>query len=424
MSRDAASELIWSAVKGGAALLVLAFFLLELGPQLGPFLLFLLLLGFLLPWRGRPGHRLLIALATLLVLFWVLSTTGFLLAPFVLALVVSYILDPVVDVLERRGVARSAAIVLLALPAVAAVVLGLVFGIPALGAQVSALIEQAPELLQRLADWIEGLDQRIAALSAPPVVQELVDRLRDVQGAEVVGFLQERQEEIARRTWGAVLGLGRGLSSALTIAGYVFLTPVLTFYLLRDWDRLTAYLRDLLPGDRRDEIVGFVREYDGLLSRYLRGQVTVALTVGAITALGLWIVRFPFALLLGVLVAVFGIVPFLGVVLSLIPAILIALVSGSVALSLLKVAVVYGTAQALDGAVISPRIVGDSVGLHPVWVVLALAIGGFFFGFVGLLIGVPLAVGVKLLAQRGLARYRASDLYRGGERGPTESSPR
>jgi predicted PurR-regulated permease PerM len=110
-----------------------------------------------------------------------------------------------------------------------------------------------------------------------------------------------------------------------------------------------------------------------------------------------------------------GLIPFLGLVLSIIPAVIVALVSGSVWVSLLKVAVVYGSVQILDGGVISPRIVGDSVGLHPVWIVLALSVGGFFFGFVGLLIGVPVAVGIKLVAGRGLERYRRSELYNGAE---------
>lgn len=408
---------IWPVVQGGAALLVLALFLLELGPQLGPFALFLLLLGVLVPWRGRPGHGLLVTLATLLVLFWILDTTGFLLAPFVLALGLSYIVDPLVDQLQERGVPRSLGILILALPVVAGVVLGLIFGLPALAGQISDLIDQAPELLLRLADWIEALDDRVAALGMPAVVEDLVQRIREIQGTEVVAFLQERQTEIVQRAWAGVLGLGRGLGSALTILGYVVLTPVLTFYLLRDWDRLTAYVGELLPAGRREALLGFFQEYDHLLSRYLRGQITVALTVGAITALGLWIARFPYALLLGAVVAVFSVVPYLGLVLSLVPAILIALVSGSVVINLVKVAVVYGIAQALEGAVISPRIVGDSVGLHPVWVVLALAVGGYFFGFVGLLIGVPAAVGVKLLAVRGLQRYRESDLYGGGSAG-------
>ena len=159
----------------------------------------------------------------------------------------------------------------------------------------------------------------------------------------------------------------------------------------------------------------FAREYDALLSRYLRGQLTVALIIGVMTGGLLFVLRFPYPLLLGALAGVMGFIPFLGLVLSIIPAVIIALVSGSVLRSLVKVAAVYGSVQILDGGVISPRIVGDSVGLHPVWIVLALSVGGFFFGFVGLLIGVPVAVGVKLLAGRGLDRYRRSELYNGAE---------
>jgi predicted PurR-regulated permease PerM len=150
-----------------------------------------------------------------------------------------------------------------------------------------------------------------------------------------------------------------------------------------------------------------------MISRYLRGQVTVGLLIGVITWVGLLLVSFPYAGTLALIVAVFSIVPYLGLILSLIPAIFIALVSGGVGVALLKVAAVYGIAQLLEGSVISPRIVGDSVGLHPVTVVLVLSLGGYFFGFVGLLIGVPGAAVGKLLLMRGLHRYRASDFYRG-----------
>ncbi|HZD05686.1 MAG TPA: AI-2E family transporter [Longimicrobiales bacterium] len=160
-------EAVWPVVQGGAALLVLAFFLLALRAQLGPFVLFLLLLGVLVPFRGRPGHGLLVALSSLLVFFWILATTGFLLAPFVLALVLAYILDPLVDVLERRRIPRALGILLLGLPVVAGLVLVLVFGLPALGEQITDLIQQTPDLLQRLADWIEALDRRVAALNPP-----------------------------------------------------------------------------------------------------------------------------------------------------------------------------------------------------------------------------------------------------------------
>jgi predicted PurR-regulated permease PerM len=190
---------------------------------------------------------------------------------------------------------------------------------------------------------------------------------------------------------------------------------VLTFYLLRDWDRLTRSAATLVPEARRARVVGFAVECDRMISRYLRGQLTVAIAMGVITGVGLWIARFPYAGTLGLIVGVFSVVPYLGLVLSLIPAIFIALVSGSVLISLLKVAVVYGASQLLEASVISPRIVGESVGLHPVFVLLALSLGGFFFGFVGLLLGVPAAAIGKLLVERALRRYKSSDFYRGDE---------
>jgi predicted PurR-regulated permease PerM len=349
-----------------------------------------------------------------LLFFWLLDTTGFLLAPFILALVLSYILDPLVDRVEGRRIGRSLAILILAVPVLGLLAAGILLGIPALARQTGDLIQSAPEFLSRLADWLEAAQERLLNVDLPLVREEvLLERLRSVDSATVIEFLEERKEQIFSGVWTGVLGLGRGLGTFVSILGYVILTPVLTFYLLRDWDGLKDRIAALLPERARGRVVPLVAEYDHLLSRYLRGQVTVALIIGTLTGLGLLLLGFPYAILLGVVVAVFSVVPYMGLVLSLIPAVFIALVSGNVGISLLKVAVVYGATQALEGTVISPRIVGESVGLHPVWVVLALAVGGFFFGFVGLLLGVPLAVGVKLLVVRGVDRYRNSDFFRG-----------
>ena len=355
------------------------------------------------------------SVAAILTVYWLLATTGFLLAPFVLGFVFAYVLDPLVDALVERRVARTAAIVLLALPVVGTGALAVLYGIPALVGQVDELVQAAPELVARVGGWFGGVRERIILAGIPGLDEEAIPDLANLDPEQVVAFLQERRERLASGAWRGVLGLGRGLGSAATVAGYVFLAPVLTFYLLRDYDRILQWLRGLLPRGREAGVVEFAREYDGLLSRYLRGQLTVALIIGVMTGGLLFVLRFPYPFLLGALAGVMGFIPFLGLVLSIIPAVIVALVSGSVLVSLLKVAVVYGAVQVLDGGVISPRIVGDSVGLHPVWIVLALSVGGFFFGFVGLLIGVPVAVGVKLLAGRGLDRYRRSELYNGVE---------
>jgi predicted PurR-regulated permease PerM len=269
-----------------------------------------------------------------------------------------------------------------------------------------------PQFVQRVGGWVETVRNRGIG-SDIPVVAELLARLERIDAAAVVAFLQERGQELAAWVWDRALGLGRGMRSVVTVVGYVALTPILTFYLLRDWDRLIGLSTRLIPNDRRDTVVAFGRECDALVSRYLRGQVTVSLVLGAITGLGLWIVSFPQAGLLALIVAVFNVVPYLGLILSLIPALFLALVSGSVGLSLVKVAAVYGVAQLLEGSVISPRIVGESVGLHPVTVLLALSLGGFFFGLVGLLVAVPAAAVCRLAVARALARYEASAFYRG-----------
>ncbi len=404
---------VWRVLQAIVALLVFGLLLLSVQELLNPFVLFLLLLVVLLPFRQVPGYVLLVAVAAILTAYWLLTTTGFLLAPFVLGFGFAYVLDPLVDVLVERRVARSVAIVLLALPVAGAGVAAVLFGIPALGGQVDELVQAAPELVARLGEWFSGIRELLVGI--PGVDEDSIPDLSNLDPDQIIAFLQERREQLASGTWRGVLGLGRGLGSAATVAGYVVLTPVLTFYLLRDYDRILARMRGLLPRGREAAVVEFAREYDVLLSRYLRGQLTVALIIGVMTGTLLFVVQFPYAFLLGALAGVLGLIPFLGLVLSLIPAVIVALVSGSVLVSLVKVAGVYGLVQILDGGVISPRIVGDSVGLHPVWIVLALSVGGFFFGFVGLLISVPVAVGVKLVAVRGLERYRSSELYRSPE---------
>lgn len=398
------------SLSGVAAVAVLGLFLFKIQGILNPFILFILFVALLLPFRGARGHTLLVTLTGLLTFYWLLQETGFLIAPFVLGLILAYVLDPLVDKLEARGIGRAPAIVLLAMPVLGLLATAVVVGVPAVMEQVNQVIQGAPNALSRVIGWVDGA----LTIDFPGIDEAaLLARLQDLSPESVVAFLQERWRAIASAAGSGVLGLGSGLGTALSVLGYVVLTPVLTFYILRDYDRIKAKAREFIPRPKEAAVVEFAREYDQLLSSYLRGQLMVALILGALMATGLLIARFPYALLLGALVGVLSLVPYLGLALSLIPAVIIALTSGSVIASLIKLAVVYAVTQTLEGTVISPRIVGESVGLHPVWVVLALSISGFFFGFVGFLIAIPLAVGVKLLVVRAVARYRDSEIYQG-----------
>ena len=413
---DRSDVKLWQIIQAIAVVLVLGFFLLQTQSVLNPVLLLVLLWAVMFPFRGKPGHTTLLITAGVLTLIWLLAATDTLLAPFVLAGVLAYILDPLADRIEARGVPRTLAVIMLMVPAVGLLVVAFLVVLPAAIHQLGEALQSAPVFFQRLSEWIERSQERLVDVDIPFVdVAELQAQLRSVDGAAVVTFLQERQAEVVSSIWTGVLGVGRGLGFVLTVVGYVALTPILTFYLIRDWDRVTAAVASLVPERQRSEFLSFAGACDGLVSSYLRGQVTVAISIGLITGVGLALVGFDYAATLGLIVAIFSVIPYLGLILSLIPAIFIALVSGSVGVSLLKVAGVYGVAQLVDGFFITPKIVGDSVGIHPVWVVLALTLGGFFFGFAGLLIGVPAAAVIKLLIGRGLERYKASDFYDGGD---------
>jgi predicted PurR-regulated permease PerM len=406
----------WRLVHGAVVLLVLGLFLWQLREALSPLILFLALVVLLSPYSGSPFHRLVILTTGLLAALWMLADLGTLLAPFVLAFVLAYVLDPLVDRLEGRRLPRSLAILVLALPVIGALALLILLGIPALAQQIQSLIRRAPEVVEAIAGWVESLEAGILGVDLPFVDEEaLAARMRELSPATVTAYLEEQQTVIARRAWQAILGLGRGLGTVFTILGYVVLTPVLTFYLLRDWDRIVARISSYVPRPRYDRWSAFARDYDHLLSRYLRGQLLAAALVGVLTWIGLWIAGFPYSGLVGAVAGVFNIVPYLGLVVSLVPAVIIAIMSGSFLTSILKVAIVFGIVQFLDGNVVGPRIVGESVGLHPVWVILAIAMAGFLFGFVGLLLALPAAILMKLLVESGLEQYRRSTVFLGPE---------
>lgn len=407
----------WRTVQAAAVVLVFAFFTYsafqptETAGPLDPLPLFAVLWAVSLPFRGEKGYGYLLAVAGAVTFFRLLATTGFLLAPFVLAVVLAYVLDPLVDRLEARRVPRSVAILVLTLPVLAGLALVAAVVLPAAIRQIGAVAQDVPQVVNGLRD---GLIAKLSTTDLPLVDEQTVlVRLEAIDSGAVAAFLAERQEELLAWLWSGMLGLGRGLGTLFSILGFAALTPVLTYYVLRDWDRLTSFAAGLCPTDRKEAAVAFVRDCDRIVSRYMRAQVVVALTMGTLTGLGLLAFGFPYAGTLGVLVAIFSVVPYVGLALSLLPAIVIALTAESVGGSLLIVAAVYGGTQVLESTVISPRVAGESVGLHPVWVVLAVAAGGFFFGFAGLLLAVPTAAVVRLILMRALDRYQESSLYRG-----------
>lgn len=393
--------------------LLLAFFVWTIRPILTPFVLFFALVYLLAPLVGTGTYRRLMVTLGALTFLWLLHVAGAVLAPFALAFVFAYIASPLVDRLEDRKVGRGYASALLILVVALLILLAVVLLVPLVIHQGTEFLEDLPRMLAELEAWY---NERVQALARSPV-----PILRDIPFEQAMGldtgdlseWIAERLTEL-QPSWETAVGLGQGVRTALTIIGYLVLTPVLTFYLLRDFSTMKSSLSEVLPEDQRESWLEFLRQFDNLLGEYLRGQLLVAAFVGVATGLGFWALDFPNAVLLGVVAGVFNIVPYLGLIVSLIPALVIALVTPPLWLSLLKVGIVFFAVQALDGYVISPRIIGERVGLHPVWVMLAIIAAGSFFGLVGLLLAIPIAVLIKLLILRWIAAYKNSVYYRHG----------
>ena len=400
------------AVEVVPAVLVLGALLYAVRAVLSPVVLLALLLMVLWPERRQPFVGRLLVAAVVLTILWILAATGSLLAPFLLGLAFAYLLAPAAAWLVRHRVPRPLAALLTLLPLLGGMVLLAVFLVPAIERQVVDLAARLPALFQQVGQWLLDLRTRFLASGPSFLTDEQAAWLQNLQAGDLVTMAQQSWSSIGRGAWAAFLGVGRGLGTAVTVVLYLVVTPVVTFYLLASWDRFIGSLANLVPPARRDEAFGFLREYDHLLGRYVRGTLTQAGLVAVVTGGGLAILGFPGALLVGVITGLGNVVPYFGMVLAIIPAVLLALVSGAVVPNLLKLVAVFAVEQVME-ATTGPRIVGGAVGLNPAWVMVAVAFFSVTLGFVGLLLAVPLAILVRMVVARGLARYRASAYYTG-----------
>ncbi len=391
--------------------LLLGLFLWTILPVLSPLILFLVLAYMLWPLFGTDTYKRLILPLGALTFLWLLHVAGNVIAPFALAFVLAYVADPLVDWWASRGIGRTWGAIGVILLALMLVALAVALIGPLVAAQGAQFLTDLPRIMEELQAWYNAQVLALANSQVPLIRDIPFERALDVESRDVGQYLLDEIQRL-HPSWEAAMGVGRGLQTGLTILGYVVLTPVLTFYLLRDFPSVGRGLAAILPPTRRESTMAFLQRYDTLLGEYLRGQLLVATFVGIATAIGFWVVGFPNAILLGVIAGIFNIVPYLGLIVSLIPAALIALLTPPLWLSALKVAGVFFLVQSLDSYFFSPKIVGDRVGLHPVWVMFAIIGFASVFGLVGLLLAIPIAVLIKLAIENTVATYKHSVYYR------------
>jgi predicted PurR-regulated permease PerM len=314
----------------------------------------------------------------------------------------AYLLDPSARRLAKRGIGRVAAAFLILGGAVLIFVVLLVLIVPMLAAQLSGFIDNLPVYALRL-------QALVSDPSHPWLKSALGDSFGNKSAADLVRQAMGYLAVAASPLWQQ----GRAL---ISIVSLIIITPVVAFYLLCDWDRMVAAVDRLIPLHQRDTIRRLSREIDATISAYVHGQSGVCLILGSYYAVGLTAAGLSFGLLIGVSCGLISFIPYLGSLTALIVSLGVAIAQffpDWTRIVIVVAIVLFG--QFCEGNVLAPKLVGHSVGLHPVWLMFALFAFGYLFGFVGLILAVPLAAATGVLIRFAVRRYRESQLYTGSE---------
>jgi len=324
--------------------------------------------------------------------------------PLLLGLLVAYLLDPAVAWFERRGRSRLFGVIILALLLCLAAVIVLFIVVPALGDQLERLADRMPEYQRLIRRQLEPLFDKLEA-RYPEELDEIQERV--VQG------LRENLPDLAGKVGKWTRAIFSNIFDFLLLLLNLIFVPVFAFYLLVDFPELRRGMSGMLPLPYREMIMGWVGEVDSAVASFLRGQLTIAIILAIINATGLMILGVPFGLGIGLLAGLANMIPYMALVVGLLPAVLLSWAEHQSWLRVVGVVAVFSGAQLLEGTVLSPRIFSRSVNLHPVWVLLAIIAGGTLFGFFGMLIAVPAAAAVQVFTRHWIALYRESAVYRG-----------
>ena len=337
---------------------------------------------------------------------WLIYLLAPVITPFAISAVLAYFGDPLVDRWEKSSIwrwtlGRTAAVSIVFVLMFCLLTIVLLLLVP-------MLIDQVHLLMQRLPQWIEWLsDTAFPWLSA-----KIGYDLTHPDTTKFTEMAKDYWREISGAAFKVMDMISRGGSAVVTLLTNLILIPVVTFYLLRDWDGLVKGIRDLLPRSLEDEVSRTAAEVDKVLGAFFRGQLMVMLALGVIYAIGLSLIGIEFAILIGLGAGLLSIVPYLGSIVGLLVAAGAALFQFQDAFHLLLVFLVFGVGQTAEGMYLTPKLVGDQIGLHPVTVIFAVLAGGQLFGFLGILLALPVAAALNVLVRHMHQKYRDSDLYK------------
>lgn len=345
-----------------------------------------------------------------LVFFALLYLLRGVLLPFVAGMAIAYFLDPLADRLERAGVSRMWATTIITLAVFLLFILMIVLLVPVLQDQIVSFAKRVPDYMQALGDRLEPLVRNAQQYLSPADVERLRTAVGDYAGT-LFGWIGE-----------VVKGVLTGGIAVVNILSLLFITPVVTFYLLRDWDHMLKTVDSWLPRRQADTIRAQAREIDRTLAAFVRGQATVCLALGTFYALALSAVGLDIGLIVGLGSGLLSFIPYVGSITGFVVSVGLALAQSPDWTLPIIVGGIFIFGQAIEGNFLTPKLVGDRVGLHPVWVIFALLAGGALFGFLGVLLAVPVASVIGVLARFSLGNYLNSPLYHGKRPGVGDGS--
>ena len=338
----------------------------------------------------------LLILAGFILLIWLFQS---ILLPFVAGLAIAYFLDPIADRLERLGVARGWATVWTLFGFLVLAIALMLLLLPVIQSQIVGLVDRLPQIITTLQQWLVALVNHLQVVLDPEDFERLQSALKSEMGRGV-----NIMTDIVK----SVFQQGMAVFEFLSL---VLVTPVVAFYMLRDWDRMVARIDGLVPREHQETVREQAKAVDDTLAGFVRGQASVCLLLGLGYGGALALAGLPFGFTVGMLAGLVSFIPYVGAVFGMIISIGLALVEFDDVFRILIVAAIFAIGQAIEGNFLTPKLVGDKVNLHPVWIIFALFAGGTLMGFVGMLIALPVAavvgVGVRFL----VSQYKASHLY-------------
>jgi predicted PurR-regulated permease PerM len=348
------------------------------------------------------------------VIFWLIALGLFvlfllvfsdILLPFIAGMALAYFLDPVADRLERWGLSRLMATIVILIGFVILLTLSLMIVIPLLATQAAEFFEKLPGYITDLQAYIAGFNPSLL----PPWISSQMDTIKESFSAivaEGAGFFGA----VMKQVWNSGMAL-------INIASLFVITPVVAFYLLLDWDRMIEKVDRWVPRDHVGNVRRLATEMNVSVAGFVRGQGSICIILGLFYGIGLSVAGLNFGLLIGLFAGLISFIPYVGSLVGLVLSVGVALVQfWPEYWSIILVAGIFFIGQFIEGNILQPKLVGSRVGLHPVWLMFALVAFGAIFGFVGLMVAVPAAAAVGVLVRFALERYLDSDLYYGSSK--------